>query len=275
MANERIIDFPDLGRDPQSGDVFALDTYGGTTKKIDFEDLRDAMLPVYGQKTITANGTYPARDDGVDAWSSVTANVPNTYTASDEGKVVDNGMLTAQTSLGITENGTYNTTTRNLVTVNVAAGGADLAGNLAPAYESLSFPVSEGTGCMYNGLYYVANQSIQTAETFDPNKWSRNTASEQIYWNEQDIAALQDDTQNICVRGSTTNLSVGVTTITAPMITGDHVVVDWGFNFGDNNNPPAQIYISTYDGSYTINVTDIYFTTGTVTITPTFVKQQN
>lgn len=265
MANERIIDFPDLGRDPQSGDVFALDTYGGTTKKIDFEDLRDAMLPVYGQKTITANGTYPARDDGVDAWSSVTANVPNTYTASDEGKVVDNGVLTAQTSLGITENGTYNTTTRNLVTVNVAAGGADLAGNLAPAYNNLNFPVYKGQHCIYENQYYIANQDIENSEAFNISHWTATTVDEDI----QDCREYTDDG---CISGGTTTLSVGTTTVSLQGLTSDYIVVDWGFSTGDANNPPADLTITTGLNSYTIVVTALY---ATASITPIFIRVRN
>ena len=70
-------------------------------------------------KTITANGTYNPADDNADGYSSVTANVPNTYDLGDEGKVVDNGALVSQTSRQITSNNTYNTTLNNEVVVNV------------------------------------------------------------------------------------------------------------------------------------------------------------
>lgn len=82
----------------------------------------DASDPILIEKTITENGTYLAVDDDADGYSSVAANVPNTYTESDEGKVVDNGELIAQTARAesITANGTYDTTTNNSVMVNVA-----------------------------------------------------------------------------------------------------------------------------------------------------------
>ena len=75
------------------------------------------------EKSITANGTYSASDDDADGYNSVSVDVPNTYTAGDEGKVVSNGALVAQTAYPstITENGTYNTTENNSVTVNVAS----------------------------------------------------------------------------------------------------------------------------------------------------------
>lgn len=71
--------------------------------------------------SVTANGTYSAPSGK--AYSPVVANVPNSYTASDEGKVVSSGALVAQTSQTIDTNGTYDTTLKNSVTVNVSGGG--------------------------------------------------------------------------------------------------------------------------------------------------------
>lgn len=55
---------------------------------------------------------------------AVTA-IPNSYAAGDEGKVVYNGALVAQTarSSSITENGTYDTTNNNSILVNVSGSG--------------------------------------------------------------------------------------------------------------------------------------------------------
>lgn len=72
--------------------------------------------------SVTANGTYSAPSGK--AYSPVVANVPNSYTASDEGKVVSSGALVAQTSQTIDTNGTYDTTLKNSVTVNVSGGGS-------------------------------------------------------------------------------------------------------------------------------------------------------
>ena len=79
-----------------------------------------------GSKTITANGVYDATDDGVDGYDVVTANVPNTYAAGDEGKVVDNGALVSQTTATYTVNNTYDTTKIKSVTVNVGGGSPTL-----------------------------------------------------------------------------------------------------------------------------------------------------
>ena len=74
-------------------------------------------------KLIQANGVYRAVDDGAEGYGVVTVDVPNSYSAADEGKVVENGGLIAQTALSVIHNGVYNTTNKNSVTVNVSGGG--------------------------------------------------------------------------------------------------------------------------------------------------------
>lgn len=76
------------------------------------------------KKSISANGVYNASSDNADGYSKVTVDVPNTYTAQDEGMVVDNGALVPQTTMPdeITENGTVDTTLFNSVIVNVHTG---------------------------------------------------------------------------------------------------------------------------------------------------------
>ena len=88
--------------------------------------------------SVTANGTYSAPTGK--AYSPVEANVPNSYTASDEGKVVSSGALVAQTSQTIDTNGTYDTTLKNSVTVNVSGGGDGMtllySGEVTTSYNS-------------------------------------------------------------------------------------------------------------------------------------------
>ena len=103
------------------------------------------------EKSITENGVYNASEDSADGYSKVTVEVPNTYTAEDEGKVVDNGALVAQTAMSseVTENGTVDTTLYNSVTVNVPSGGTsqprkdvnfyDYDGTIVNSYTAADF----------------------------------------------------------------------------------------------------------------------------------------
>ena len=68
--------------------------------------------------SVTQNGEYS--EEGV-AYSPVTVEVPNSYAAGDEGKVVSNGALVAQTAHAtVTTNGTVDTTLNDSVVINVA-----------------------------------------------------------------------------------------------------------------------------------------------------------
>ena len=70
---------------------------------------------------VSQNGTTNAPSGK--AYNKVVAAVPNTYGASDEGKVVSNGALVSQTAHAeVTQNGTIDTTLNNSVTVNVPQG---------------------------------------------------------------------------------------------------------------------------------------------------------
>lgn len=65
-------------------------------------------------------GTVPTK---LSDYGTAVAALPNAYAQGDEGKVVSSGALVAQTSRSITDNGTYDTTTNNSVTVSVSGGG--------------------------------------------------------------------------------------------------------------------------------------------------------
>lgn len=67
------------------------------------------------------NGTQNTYKPG--QMAAAIAAIPNVYDAGDEGKVVSNGALVQQTSRSVTENGTFDTTLNNEVTVNVPGTG--------------------------------------------------------------------------------------------------------------------------------------------------------
>lgn len=87
-----------------------------------------------GTKSISTNGTHD-----VIGYASANVAVPNSYSASDEGKVVSSGALVSQTSDTVTANDTYDTTLINSLTVNVSGGGgtSQTVHNIASASTSL------------------------------------------------------------------------------------------------------------------------------------------
>lgn len=110
-----------------------------------------------GEKTITQNGTYDAEDDWLEGYSSVSVNVQNSYTSSDEGKVVNNGSLVSQTSATYTTNNTYDTTLINSVTVDVSGGGITPTGTYTIT--------SSGTYDITNYAYVEVDIDMWTEQT--------------------------------------------------------------------------------------------------------------
>lgn len=127
MAVDKLVDSTQLDADLTSV-ANAIRTKGGTSSQLAFpagfvsavQAIPTGVTPTgTKQISITANGVT-TEDVTNYASAQITASVPNTYAAADEGKVVDNGALVAQTSRNIDTNGTYDTTTNNEVVVNVA-----------------------------------------------------------------------------------------------------------------------------------------------------------
>lgn len=116
-------------------------------------------VPVLVQKNIIVNGSYDPDDDSADGYSGVTVNVPNTYSASDDGKVVDNGSLVAQTSRNIILNGTYDTTKNNSVVVNVSGGSG---GIVNPDFQGLTYMYVNSRG----EQIYISSQKSQYLHVF-------------------------------------------------------------------------------------------------------------
>ena len=131
-------------------------TKGGTSASLEFptgfEDAVDA-IPTGIQPTgtkqinISANGTT-THDVENYANAQVVAAVPNTYSAGDEGKVVSDGALVAQTSDTVTQNGTVDTTLINSLTVNVSGGGGGLPADMT--YSSITYTPTADIGTTNN-----------------------------------------------------------------------------------------------------------------------------
>jgi len=109
-----------------------------------------------GTISITAN----ANDIDVTNYAEADVNVPNTYSASDEGKVVDNGALVSQTSDTVTQNGTVDTTLISSLTVNVSGGGGGgyATGTFTPTADSKTFTVD--TGIDYDFFVLIPEDAV-------------------------------------------------------------------------------------------------------------------
>jgi len=117
-------------------------------------------------KSVTQNGEYNASSDNADGYSKVTVDVPNTYAAGDEGKVVSNGALVAQTSQTVTANGTYNTTTKNSVTVNVPSSAPTLTTKTIT--ENGTYAASSDSADGYSSV------TVNVSGSADPNAVARS-----------------------------------------------------------------------------------------------------
>lgn len=119
-----------------------------------------------GTKNITQNGTYNASSDSADGYSSVTVAVPNSYAAGDEGKVVSNGALVAQTSDTVTQNGTVDTTLISSLVVNVAAGGSSVkTGTVTPSAASTTISFDAGLSTITGILIMPVNTPLTGSRT--------------------------------------------------------------------------------------------------------------
>lgn len=131
-----------------------------------------------GTKEITENGNYSAKDDGLDGYSDVRVSVVNSYTTEDEGKVVLDGALVAQTAMPeeVTENGIINTTLYDSVTVNVSGGGGASSG------KDIVFYDYDGTVVASYSAYDFSNRTEMPA-----NPTHEGLIAQGWNWSFQDI----------------------------------------------------------------------------------------
>ena len=98
---------------PTKQEQIVLPDLGYVLSKVEVAAIPDQYIDPTGTVQVTQNGTVNVRE-----YQTAEVAVPNTYTAGDEGKVVQSGALVAQTDITVTENGVVNTTTVKQVTVD-------------------------------------------------------------------------------------------------------------------------------------------------------------
>lgn len=121
-------------------------------------------------KNISSNGTYNASSDNADGYKKVVVSVPNSYSAGDEGKVVSSGALVSQTSATYDSNGTYDTTLKNSVTVDVASGWSadDIANRSISGNIVCSTPTNLYPYCFaYTGITSFSSDSLTNIDNYD------------------------------------------------------------------------------------------------------------
>lgn len=136
MAVDKLVDSTQLDADLTSV-ANAIRTKGGTSSQMAFpagfvsavQAIPTGTTPT-GTKSIITNGTHDVTN-----YANAQVAVPNTYSAGDEGKVVSNGALVAQSSDTVTTNDTYDTTLINSLTVNVSGGGGWTTDGVATGAE--------------------------------------------------------------------------------------------------------------------------------------------
>lgn len=150
-----------------------------TTGAVVVDPIPSEYIIPSGTKNITSNGN--AQD--VKSYEKVNVSVPNSYAAADEGKVVQSGALVSQSSQTINENGTYDTTLKNEVVVNVSGGGSDLKDIIEGTATSITN--NDATSVRSNGFQnYTALQSISlpNVTTIKPNAFQQCSGLTSAYF---------------------------------------------------------------------------------------------
>lgn len=145
-------------------------TYDVTQKASAVVNVPQGITPTgTKQISILQNGTT-TEDVTSYASAEITVNVPNSYAAGDEGKVVSNGALVAQTSDAVTVNGTVDTTLINSLTVNVPSGGGVVlvTGTLTFAARTAfnGYSLDVGIDCDFFALYATESPLQSNGRTY-------------------------------------------------------------------------------------------------------------
>lgn len=199
--------------------------------------------------SITANGTT-TEDVTNYASAQITANVPNTYAAADEGKVVSNGALVAQGSDTVTANDTYDTTLISSLTVNVSGGGGYTLDQIIKGTE----PSGE--------IYYKADANLRAYAITSFNSMTKLTLDL------SDGYGLSSSRHSIAQNAYMTALKIIFDKLSTPRVSQEYTITDnarlatvvWlgKVNFSQNAFRPNPA-LTTCDFEYASNIAQNVF----------------
>lgn len=136
------------------------------------------VSPTLISKTILSNGTYNASEDEADGYDNVSVDVPNSYSAADEGKVVSSGALVSQGIMSVSSNSIYDTTLFSQVSVAIPAaslisktisenGTYDPIDDNADAYSQVVVDVPSGGGGGQDAINWKIAIGVSTGALID------------------------------------------------------------------------------------------------------------
>lgn len=150
-------------------------------------EMAPAIATISGSGGITPTGTINITENGtynVTHYANANISVPNSYSSSDEGKVVSNGALVSQSGTTYTENGTYDTTLKNSVIVDVEGSGGsgviitdtrDVHGSIIREITTDSIARLIPKRVVENGVYNASDDNADgyNSVTVDVDGWIR------------------------------------------------------------------------------------------------------
>ena len=217
---------------------------------------------INGNNQYWQNAAMNIRKDG-DEWRLAKDTVKNTYTSEDNGKVVSNQELVAQTAYPteITENNTYDTTNYNSITVNVSGGGGGAGGSDVIFYDYDGTIVQSYSAADFANLTAMPANPTHTGLTAQGWNWTLNDAKTYVVANGKlnigQMYITSDGKTRLYYVIPKDNLTLE---LYLTLDEGTELDVEWGDNsehttWTSNDGDSSKSHEYSAGGSYTVAIT--------------------